>query len=76
MDENLISINKLSFGYGKADTLSRKYKSTYPAVTFAIAKKQGADAMQLSDEIINKIGSTSDGNDYNGTSDQHPSEFL
>jgi multidrug efflux pump subunit AcrB len=47
----------VSFGYGKADTLSRKYKSTYPAVTFAIAKKQGADAMQLSDEIINKIES-------------------
>jgi len=45
------------FGYGKADTLGVKYKSTYPAVTFAIAKKQGADAMKLSDEILHKIES-------------------
>lgn len=43
------------FGYGKADTLGAKYKAAYPAVTIAIAKKQGADAMHLSDEIINKI---------------------
>ena len=43
------------FGYGNADTLRAKYKATYPAVTFAISKKQGADAMKLSDEIVNKI---------------------
>jgi len=43
------------FGYGKADTLVNKYKATYPAVTFAIAKKQGADAMKLSEEILHKI---------------------
>ncbi len=45
------------FGYGKADTLGTKYKGTYPAVTFAIAKKQGADAMKLSEEILHKIES-------------------
>lgn len=44
------------FGYGKADSALSKYKSTYPAVTFAISKKQGADAMKLSDEILHKIG--------------------
>lgn len=43
------------FGYGKADTLSAKYKATYPAVTFAISKKQGADAMKLSEEILHKM---------------------
>lgn len=46
------------FGYGLADTAGvKRYKSAYPAVTFAISKKQGADAMQLSDEIIHKIES-------------------
>ncbi len=47
----------VTFGFGKADSLGSKYKSTYPAVTFAIAKKQGADAMKLSDEILHKIES-------------------
>lgn len=44
------------FGYGKADTLGmHKYQGSYPAVTLSIAKKKGADAMHISDEIINKI---------------------
>jgi len=45
------------FGYGKADTLGAKFKANYPAVTFAISKKQGTDAMKLSEEILHKIGS-------------------
>lgn len=47
------------YGYGKAsrDTNSSKYQSEYPAVTLSIAKKAGADAMQLSDEILSRIES-------------------
>ncbi|MBI1781255.1 MAG: efflux RND transporter permease subunit [Sphingobacteriales bacterium] len=43
------------FGYGKADTTQNKFKSSYPAVTLAIAKKKGADAMQLSEKILAKV---------------------
>lgn len=44
------------FGYGAADTASlKKYQSNYPAVTLAIAKKKGADAMKLSGAIESKI---------------------
>ncbi len=44
------------FGYGKADTTGfKKYKATYPAITLAVAKKSGADAMKLSEEIKQKI---------------------
>lgn len=42
------------FGYGHSDTLKNSYPSTYPAVTLAIAKRKGADAMQLSEEILRK----------------------
>ncbi len=49
----------VAFGYGKAegDSLSAQFRSEYPAITLAIAKKRGADAMRLSDEIIEKIES-------------------
>jgi multidrug efflux pump subunit AcrB len=43
------------FGYGKADTSQNKFRSTYPAVTLAIAKKKGADAMHLSEKILTKV---------------------
>jgi len=44
------------FGYGKADTASQnKFHSVYPAITLAIAKKKGADAMQLSEKILTKV---------------------
>ena len=44
------------FGYGKADTShSGKFKSEYAAVTLSIAKKKGADAMQISEKILSKI---------------------
>lgn len=46
------------FGYGKgaADSLS-KHPSEYQGITLSIAKKAGADAMHLSDEIITKVNS-------------------
>jgi len=44
------------FGYGQASKENAaKYKSNYPAVTLSIAKKRGADAMKLSEQILTKI---------------------
>ena len=44
------------FGYGKADTAkANAFKSNYPAVTLSISKKKGADAMKLSEVILNKV---------------------
>ena len=44
------------FGYGSADTSKlAASKSNYPAITLAIAKKSGADAMNLSEQIISKV---------------------
>ncbi len=44
------------FGYGKADTRhSRQFKSIYPAVTLSVAKKKGADAMKMSEQILTKL---------------------
>ncbi len=44
------------FGYGKADAANAaKFRSNYPAVTLAIAKKKGADAMKLSSQILSKV---------------------
>ncbi|BDQ12910.1 efflux RND transporter permease subunit [Sediminibacterium sp. TEGAF015] len=46
------------YGYGHADTAGlKKFTATYPAVTLAIAKKKGADAMKLSDNILAKVAS-------------------
>ncbi len=45
----------VAMGYGKADTTSNTYNSTYPAVTIAVSKKKGADAMKLSEQINNKV---------------------
>ncbi|MFB9843580.1 efflux RND transporter permease subunit [Mucilaginibacter ginsenosidivorans] len=44
------------FGYGRADTSKAKnFRSSYPAVTLSIAKKKGADAMKLSEQILKKV---------------------
>lgn len=43
------------YGYGKSDEAQNNYPSTYPAITLSIAKKKGADAMNLSHRIINKV---------------------
>ena len=45
----------VSFGYGKANEKYAKNKSEYPAVTISVGKVKGADAMQISDKIIEKI---------------------
>jgi multidrug efflux pump subunit AcrB len=44
------------FGYGKADTTkANAFKSNYPAITLSVAKKKGADAMKLSEQILAKV---------------------
>ncbi len=44
------------FGYGKADTSNaNKFRSNYPAVTLSVAKKKGADAMKLAEQILSKV---------------------
>ena len=44
------------FGYGQNDAeAAAKFKSNYPAVTLSIANKQGADAMNLSKRIVDKV---------------------
>ncbi len=44
------------YGYGQHDpALAAKYNAEYPAVTLSIAKKKGADAMNLSSRIVAKV---------------------
>ncbi|CAN5761174.1 efflux RND transporter permease subunit [soil metagenome] len=44
------------FGYGTADTTKVKRSgSDFPAVTISVAKRKGADAMQLSEQILDKL---------------------
>lgn len=43
------------YGYGKSDTTQATFPANYPAVTLSIAKKKGADAMNVSHRIISKI---------------------
>jgi multidrug efflux pump subunit AcrB len=45
----------VSFGYGKANEKFTKNKSEYPAVTISIGKVKGADAMKISDKILEKV---------------------
>ncbi|HRQ51979.1 MAG TPA: efflux RND transporter permease subunit, partial [Agriterribacter sp.] len=43
------------FGYGQADTATLQSKGAdFPAVTLSIAKRKGADAMHLSERILEK----------------------
>jgi multidrug efflux pump subunit AcrB len=45
----------VSFGYGKANEKYTNNKSEYPAVTISIGKVKGADAMKISDKILEKV---------------------
>ncbi|MFD0762627.1 efflux RND transporter permease subunit [Lutibacter aestuarii] len=45
----------VSFGYGKANELSNTYHSEYPAVTISVGKRKGADAMKVSEKILEKV---------------------
>ncbi|MGE4586802.1 MAG: efflux RND transporter permease subunit, partial [Mangrovibacterium sp.] len=43
------------FGLGRLDERSDEFPGTYPAVTLSVAKRRGADAMRVSDEILRKL---------------------
>lgn len=45
----------VAMGFGKAEKESTQHKSVYPAITLSISKKKGADAMQLSEAITQKV---------------------
>nr|BFF39868.1 efflux RND transporter permease subunit [Tenacibaculum mesophilum] len=47
--------NYVSFGYGQASSNASTYQSEYPAVTISVAKRKGADAMQIADVILAKV---------------------
>ncbi len=47
--------NYVSFGYGKASEQKTKAPAEYPAITLAIAKRKGADAMQIAARIEQRI---------------------
>ena len=47
--------NYVSFGYGKANEKFAKHHSEYPAVTISIAKVKGADAMKISEKILERV---------------------
>lgn len=45
----------VSFGYGKSNESYSKANSEYPAVTISIGKVKGADAMKISEKILEKV---------------------
>ena len=45
----------VSHGFGQGSESASKFKSEYPAVTIAIAKRQGADAMKIADIVLSKV---------------------
>ncbi|NRS88501.1 multidrug efflux pump subunit AcrB [Flavobacterium sp. 7E] len=47
--------NYVSFGYGKANKEYKADPSEYPAVTISVGKVKGADAMKISEKIIEKV---------------------
>ena len=50
-----LSNNYVSFGYGYGSEKANTYKSEYSAVTLSVAKRKGADAMKIADEILAKV---------------------
>lgn len=47
--------NYVNFGYGNATEKGKSFLSEYPAVTLSISKVKGADAMKISEEILNQV---------------------
>lgn len=47
--------NYVSLGFGPASPKVDNYPSEYPAVTLSVAKRKGADAMQIADRILDKV---------------------
>jgi multidrug efflux pump subunit AcrB len=47
--------NYVSLGFGKASNKASQYQAEYPAVTISISKRKGADAMKISNIILEKV---------------------
>ena len=47
--------NYVSLGFGQASEKASTYPAEYPAVTLSIAKRKGADAMKISEVILQKV---------------------
>ena len=45
----------VSHGFGQGSELASNFQSEYPAVTIAVAKRQGADAMKIADVVLSKV---------------------
>ena len=50
-----ISSQYVSFGYGDMNEKHAAFKGEYQAVTLSIAKRSGADAMKISEQILSKL---------------------
>ncbi|MDG1573352.1 efflux RND transporter permease subunit [Robiginitalea sp. M366] len=50
-----IPVHYVSLGFGGASPNAREFPSEYPAVTLSVAKRKGADAMKISDQILRKV---------------------
>ena len=48
-------VQYVQFGYAKIDQAKTDFPGEYPAVTISVAKRRGADAMHVSDEILKKL---------------------
>lgn len=55
LDGPQIPASYVSLGFGAAASEVNAYPSEYPAVTISVAKRKGADAMQISDRILKKV---------------------
>lgn len=49
------AVSYVSFGFGKSQKEFKENPSDYPAVTISIAKVKGADAMKISEKILEKV---------------------
>ena len=47
--------NYVSLGFGQASEKRSEFNSEYPAVTISVAKRKGADAMKISDVVLEKV---------------------
>jgi multidrug efflux pump subunit AcrB len=50
-----LPVQYVAFGFGKESHQKEKFASEYPGVTISVAKRRGADAMRISEEILSKI---------------------
>ncbi|WP_423129714.1 efflux RND transporter permease subunit [Gaoshiqia sp. Z1-71] len=48
-------VQYVEFGYAQIDSRKSSFPGEYPAVTISVAKRRGADAMRVADEILSKI---------------------